>query len=187
MVLILSIPVILSGLALSFDGVRGYLRLGADVASTSITRVDAWRAAASIFRRNPFVGIGFYGFQEVSRGIEGESDTLLHPHNGFLKAIVEQGLLGGFAYLLFLAKFVKTAMKCLRTNSMTLETKWILASINSIGVSLFTEELFNAGLTIGGSSIAILFATLLGLQVCMLRGLTWEAGGPTSVPCPRAN
>ena len=32
------------------------------------------------------------------------------------------------------------------------------------GASLFTQELFDANLTIGGSSIAILFAILLALQ-----------------------
>ena len=33
-----------------------------------------------------------------------------------------------------------------------------------MGASLFTQELFDANLTIGGSSIAILFAILLALQ-----------------------
>jgi hypothetical protein len=41
---------------------------------------------------------------------------------------------------------------------------WILCSIAVIGLSLFAQELVDAGLTMGGSSIAILFSLLLGLQ-----------------------
>jgi O-antigen ligase len=180
--LIISAVAVVIGVAFSFEEVRGYLRLGVDAVSTSATRVDAWRAAASIIRRNPFVGIGFYEFQSASQGIIGDVDTPLHPHNGFLKAIVEQGPIGGFAYLLFLFAFLKTTIRSMRRFSQNLENRWMFGSIGSIGVCLFTHELVDAGFTIGNSSIAILFVTLLSLQVCMLRGLTRETSGPLSVP-----
>jgi O-antigen ligase len=139
--------------------------------STSESRFDAWHATLTIIGRNPVAGIGFYEFQELSQGIEGVSETTVHPHNGFLKALVEQGPLAGLAYLLFLAGFLTTAIMALRLPQSS-EDKWIFASIGGIGACLFTQELFDAGFTIGGSSVAILFATLLGLQVQMLRNAT---------------
>ncbi len=147
-------------------GVKAYLRLGTDLVSVSESRVDAWQAAFVILKRHPVFGIGFYEFQGISQGIEGFSDTPLHPHNGFLKALVEQGPLGGCAYLFFLATFLRTARKGLR-QAGSADDKWVLGSIAGAGISLFTQELFDANLTLGGSSIAILFATLLGIQVSL--------------------
>jgi hypothetical protein len=51
----------------------------------------------------------------------------------------------------------------------------MFGSIGGIGVCLFTQELFDAGFTMGGSSLAILFATLLGLQVSLLHSLPSDA------------
>jgi O-antigen ligase len=173
--LIISVAAVVFGVAFSLEEVRGYLRLGVDVVSTSGSRVDAWRAAASIIRRNPFLGIGFYEFQGASQGIIGDAVTPLHPHNGFLKTIVEQGPIGGFAYLLFLFAFLKTSIKSIRRFSQNPENRWMFGSIGGIGVCLFTQELFDAGFTMGGSSLAILFATLLGLQVSLLHSLPSDA------------
>jgi O-antigen ligase len=163
------------GILFSFDEVGGYFRLGTDVVSASTSRVDVWHAAFTLIRRNPVVGIGFYQFQDMSQGIEGVQDTPIHPHNGFLKALVEQGPIGGFAYLLFLFAFLKTSVKSMRRFSQNLENRWMFGSIGSIGVCLFTQELVDAGFTMGGSSLAILFATLLGLQVSLLQSLPSDA------------
>jgi hypothetical protein len=169
---------------LFFEDVRGYLRLGADLVSTSESRFDAWQATATIVHRHPLLGIGFYEFQKASQGIEGITDTPLHPHNGFLKALVEQGPLGGLAYLLFFVAFLKTTIKGLRENSNNPVNRWVLGSIGAAGACLFAHEFFDAGFTIGGSSIAILFATLLAIQVCMLRNSASD--GPGTISLARA-
>src|SRR5262249_34924502 len=48
--------------------------------------------------------------------------------------------------------------------SASSHTKWILGSIAGAGVALFSQELLDATLTVGGRSIAILFACMLALQ-----------------------
>lgn len=149
------------------DSVRSALRLGEDIASASPTRIDAWHAARVLIERNPLVGIGFYQFHDESQGLIGSTDTPVHPHNGFLKALVEEGPLGGLAYLLFVAQFVAVSRQSLRQIS-TPTILWTLASVAGIGASLFTQELFDAGFALGSSSIAILFASLLAVQAAAL-------------------
>jgi O-antigen ligase len=155
------------GILFADQGVKGYLRLGSDLVSVSASRFDVWKAAFVIIERHPVLGIGFYQFQAISQGIEGFSDTPVHAHNGFLKALVEQGPAGGFAYLLFLYAFVRTARRSLRV-ARNKQERWIFGSIAGVGVGLFTQELFDANLVLGGSSVAILFAALLGLQTSLL-------------------
>ncbi len=145
------------------ENVRKYLRIGADLVSVSPERVGAWQAAKVILKRNPVFGIGLYQFQTASRGIAGVADMPLHPHNGFLKALVEQGPAGGFAYLLFLWAFVRRSRETLRTVVSTSQ-KWVLGAIAGAGICLFTQELFDANFTLGGSSMAILFSCLLAIQ-----------------------
>jgi O-antigen ligase len=154
------------GALLSDNPVRGYLRIGADLASVSPSRFDVWTAAFAIIRRHPLFGIGFYQFHEMSQGVEGFSNTPAHPHNGILKALVEQGPVGAVAYLLFAAIFVKTAWRGVRS-ALGREHCWILAASGGAGIALFTQELFDAGLVIGGSSIALLFACLLAMQASL--------------------
>ena len=104
-----------------------------------------------------------------AQGIEVISDTPQHPHNGFLKALVEQGPLGGCGYLLYVVTFLRCAGQAVRTSSDS-SVRWVNGTIAGAGVSLFTQELFDANLSIGGSSLAILFAAFLSLQVCSLKG-----------------
>ncbi len=151
------------------DEVKAYLRLGSALADVSPSRIDAWQSAVVVIRRFPVFGIGFYQFQDLSRGIAGVVDTAQHPHNGFLKATVEQGPIGGCAYLLFVVIFLRTSRRSLRRASGP-EQNWILGSIAGAGAALFTQELFDANLTSGGSSIAILFAAMLGLQTSLIDG-----------------
>jgi|GEM_PF-4808485 len=163
----------MTGMLILSEDARTFFRLGTDLISVSESRVDAWEATLTIIHRNPVTGIGFYGFQEIARGIEGVSDTTIHPHNGVLKALVEQGPLGGFAYLLLLWTFIRLAARPLRILPGS-EDEWVWITIGSVGLCLFTHELFDAGFTVGGSSMAILFATLLALQVQIFRLATVE-------------
>jgi O-antigen ligase len=153
-------------LGFATENVRNYLRLGSDLVSVSESRVDAWQATRIILAHHPIFGIGFYEFRDVAQGIEGFSDTPLHPHNGFLKALVEEGPVGGLGYLLYVAFFLRFGLRAIRGNGEK-DFRWAHGAIAGAGVSLFTQELFDANLTVGGSSIAILFATLLGLQVSL--------------------
>lgn len=158
--------IFLAGCAMVNDQVKGYFRLGADIASASPTRIDAWHAARVIVGRNPVFGIGFYEFHALSQGIIGSTDTPVHPHNGLLKALVEEGPVGGIAYLLFIGTFLKASLRSLRRAERR-HDRWILASIAGIGTSLFIQELFDAGFAFGSSSLAILFAGLLAVQASM--------------------
>lgn len=163
---LISVLTLIVGVVTINQNVQSFFRLGADLASASPTRVDAWQAAFVLIRRNPAFGIGFYGFHDLSQGIIGSSDTPVHPHNGFLKALVEEGPAGGISYLLFFAAFLWNSKRSLRFAAAPWD-RWVLASIAGIGASLFTQEFFDAGFALGSSSLAILFASLLAVQTSL--------------------
>jgi Flp pilus assembly pilin Flp len=148
--------------------VLGYLRVDdEDLMSASVSRVRAWNGALVMIREHPVSGIGFYGFKEELESLDGSDDAPEHPHNGLLKAVVEEGALGGFAYLFYFAVFLKNSVASVRRFRGHPQLLWILCSIAVVGLSLFAQELVDAGLTMGGSSIAILFSILLGLQTSL--------------------
>ena len=148
--------------------VLGYLRVDdEDLMSASVSRVRAWNGAFVMIGEHPVSGIGFYGFKEELESLDGSDDAPEHPHNGLLKAVVEEGALGGLAYLFYFAVFLKNSVASVRRFRAHPQLFWILCSIAVIGLSLFAQELVDAGLTMGGSSIAILFSLLLGLQTSL--------------------
>lgn len=147
--------------AIGIDNIRAYLRLGSDLADASPSRVDAWKASKLILGNNPILGIGFYQFEELSRGVVG-FETPKQPHNGLLKTLVEQGPIGACGYVLLIITFLRRSRHI--PIGASAHTKWILGSIAGAGVALFSQELFDATLTVGGSSIAILFACMLAFQ-----------------------
>jgi len=148
--------------------VLGYLRVDdEDLMSASVSRVRAWNGALVMIGEHPVSGIGFYGFKEELESLDGSDDAPEHPHNGLLKAVVEEGALGGLAYLFYFAVFLKNSIASVRRFRGQPQLFWILCSIAVIGLSLFAQELVDAGLTMGGSSIAILFSLLLGLQTSL--------------------
>jgi O-antigen ligase len=177
--LIGGLAIVLVTVSFAVENVRNYLRLGSDLVSVSESRVDAWQATRTILASHPVFGIGFYEFREFAQGIEGVADTPLHPHNGLLKALVEEGPVGGIGYLLYVAVFMRTAFRAARQTADKY-SRWVQGAIAGAGLSLFTQELFDANLTIGGSSIAILFAILLALQVSLLSQK--QSGSETAFP-----
>jgi O-antigen ligase len=146
------------------QGLMDYFRIGDSLAESSLSRIEAWSGSFDIIRANPVFGIGFYGFQEEVEMGDPRSEAPIHSHNGFLKALVEQGIAGGVAYLLLVWIFLRNSFASLRSCTMNKHYLWLFSSITCIGLTLFAQELFDAGLTIGTSSVAILFATLLGIQ-----------------------
>jgi O-antigen ligase len=161
------------------QGLMDYFRIRDTLAESSLSRIEAWSGAFDIIRANPVFGIGFYGFQEEVDMGDPSSEAPIHPHNGLLKALVEQGIPGGVAYLLFLWVFLRRSFESLRLCVVNRRYLWIFSSITCIGIALFAQEFFDAGLTIGTSSVAILFATLLGIQTSLVNALRARPA-----PCP---
>lgn len=147
--------------------VMGYLRVNDDLLSASISRVQAWEGAWIMVRQHPLSGIGFYEFKQGMLTAEGDPEAPLHPHNGVLKALVEEGILGGAGYLYYFVVFVRTSVRTVRQFAQRPALLWVFSSIAVTGVCFFSQELVDAGLTMGGSSLAILFATLLAVQTSL--------------------
>ncbi len=167
------------------EGAVAYFRPGPQGIAIPYSRLEAWQSGISIVKQHPVVGVGIYGFIAqggVLRSLV-EDPTVIapprHPHNGLLKALVEQGILGGLGYLYFLVTFLRISAASLRQNSTKLKHYWIFASIAYFGASLFGQELFDAGVTIGASSITVMFNMLLGIQIS-LRNFLGGQGVPVS-------
>jgi O-antigen ligase len=141
------------------------------------SRLNAWRWALEIFREHWWTGIGIYGFKPYIEANFPHLDIPRQPHNGLLKAVVEQGLLGGLGYILFVIAFGWNSLRILRAE-VAGSSRWFVASgVAAMGICIFTQELFDAGFTVGGSSTAVLFAVLLGTQAAMRSPLAVTAPG----------
>jgi O-antigen ligase len=148
---------LLPGQSLSF------LRIADDPRSVG-SRLSVWQDGFSVFANHPVVGIGMYSFQDFAREIGGTLEIPQHPHNGLLKALVEFGVLGGLGYVLFFAAFATTSLQLLVLSRTETRLTSFAVSVAAIGAALFAQELVDAGLTFGGSSLAVLFIALAGVQ-----------------------
>ena len=77
--------------------------------ATSVgTRLEMWQAAWTMFKENPVTGIGWGNYTEqanrqVEQGLRNKSAAAFpHPHNQFLSALANGGLIGFFALLILL-------------------------------------------------------------------------------------
>jgi O-antigen ligase len=130
----------------------------------TLSRLSAWREAFSIIRDQWFTGIGIYGFKPYVELNFPDPNVSRQPHNGLLKAIVEQGILGGMGYLAMAFAFATTCYQSLKREAGGTPRWFVMASIAGVGTCFFLQELFDAGFVAGGSSLAVLLAVLLGVQ-----------------------
>jgi O-antigen ligase len=77
---------------------------GAVAESTLDWRLDYWRTVLPLARQNPVTGIGLAQTQRLT-------DNQQPPHNDYLRAYVETGLIGLLAYLLLLWTLVSTGRR----------------------------------------------------------------------------
>jgi O-antigen ligase len=134
----------------------------------TLSRILAWQESLAILRDHWITGIGIYGFQPFVELNWPNRDIPRQPHNGLLKAVVEQGIMGGIGYILFAFAFVRTSISGLRGELRGTPRWFVLAGIAAMGTCFFLQELFDAGFVAGGSSLAVVLAVLLGVQSRLL-------------------
>lgn len=157
-----------------------YFRVGDSIETTSLTRFQAWVGSIDLIRSRPIQGIGFYAFADQVDLPDASEDAPVHPHNGLLKCLVEQGIPGGIIYVLFLIQVLRTGARSIREARSNADFRWAYSAITAVAAAFFAQELFDAGLTLGASSLSILFATLLGMQVSLMsQGGAIQATPPT--------
>jgi putative inorganic carbon (hco3(-)) transporter len=77
--------------------------------NTLAWRLDYWTEVLPLAKRNPVTGIGL---GQTAR----ETDAEKQPHNDFIRAFVETGLIGLGAYLALLAALVATGIRAVRAS-----------------------------------------------------------------------
>ncbi|MBU1445747.1 O-antigen ligase family protein, partial [Patescibacteria group bacterium] len=123
----IALPILMVVIAASLTAPINYLRslnhddinsftekvtLNADEASVSTTnRIEFWKGSLKLFFDNPILGTGpasfNYVFPKYQESLLGNSS---HPHNLFLKILVENGFFAMISFVLFLAiLFVRNA------------------------------------------------------------------------------
>lgn len=94
-------------LSARFSDLGGSEPQGSGVPESSLEwRLDYWRTVLPLARQNPISGIGLAQTQRLT-------DNQQPPHNDYLRAYVETGLIGFLAYLLLLWTLVATGRKAL--------------------------------------------------------------------------
>ena len=93
-------------------------------------RLGYWEKIGSFFWENPVSGIGIDATK--TRTIEAKD-----PHNSFLQAFLEGGILGGFGFLLLLGVAVYAGVKTWRkARSGTLDRQTMMISVGAIAALL---------------------------------------------------
>jgi putative inorganic carbon (HCO3(-)) transporter len=96
---------LIPSLSARFSDLGGSEPQGAGVPESSLDwRLDYWRTVLPLARQNPITGIGLAQTQRLT-------DNQQPPHNDYLRAYVETGLIGLLAYLVLLWTLVATGWK----------------------------------------------------------------------------
>ena len=95
-----------------------------NLSSTSLEiRINQWRETASLLIDHPMFGAGLAGYQQALVPYHKYAflEIYLYPHNIFLNAWVELGILGFFAFVLLIQRVRTTMHDALRTEYRTPE------------------------------------------------------------------
>lgn len=137
-------------------------------------RIGYWEKVGPFFWDNPVSGIGIDATK--TRTIEAKD-----PHNSFLQAFVEGGLLGGFAFLTLLGVATYAGLKTwqkARRGSLDYQTTVIsvgaIAALLSVAAQLITENVL----------LNTIVWWYLNIAMAHLAVLTWGKQKISSVPEP---
>jgi len=87
--------------------IQGTTNVYGELDESSMRRMEVWRASLVIFENNPVFGLGFGTFRHLGFDL---SDT----HNIYIKIMVEQGLIGMFAFLIVTCCFLYEGWRLFR-------------------------------------------------------------------------
>jgi putative inorganic carbon (HCO3(-)) transporter len=130
---------------LSLAAVPSLMSRFSDLASTSSThgasgnslmwRIGYWFQVVKLANRNPITGIGLDMTQY-------NTDTEKQPHNDFLRAYVETGVVGFVAYVWLLASLVRTAWSAVRLSTPGTLDRGIAAGALGCATAFVAASLF---------------------------------------------
>lgn len=146
----------------SYMGEYRYAMLETPVAA----RLEMWTAALRLFREAPLVGIGTGAYQSGARGLAAQGKAAPyaanfdHPHNDYLNALSDRGLIGFVALLLLLSVPLRLFWKKLDSRDPRIMSVALggLVVVVSYAMCAFTETLFIHSITI--SWYVVLIPTL---------------------------
>jgi O-antigen ligase len=110
------------------------------------SRLGLWRNSLGILRDHPLVGAGIGSFVTVYPAYQTEAQDLIteHPHNDYVEALTETGLLGGVLILAALTMFIPMMFRSLDVQ-LKREQGWIQlgAAIACCGLLIHSFVDFN--------------------------------------------
>lgn len=126
-----------------------------DISDTSqnLSRIKIWTIAALMFKDHPIFGVGngnypkyYLDYANKVAYIKYKFTVLIHPHNAFLKAFCELGILGGLSFIgLIISSFI-TVFKFIKNQSDNFYSwfyKGIFISLFSMAAMNSIDSFFN--------------------------------------------
>lgn len=145
----------------AFDDVRGV-----DINSQNyavVERLAHWQAALSMFRDNPWLGIGLGNFDTAypEHRLINWNQALGHAHNYYLNILAETGIIGGLAYGGVVMSLLAITWRArhhpdglARSASIGLLGSWVYLATHSFIDNLYVNNLFlHIGILSGVSSL----------------------------------
>lgn len=135
------------------------------------SRLGLWRNSLGILRDHPLVGTGMGSFVTVYPAYQTEAQDLIteHPHNDYVEALTETGLLGGVLILAALVMFIPMLFRSLDVQ-LKREQGWIQlgAAIACCGLLIHSFVDFNLHIPANAAWFAFC-AGLASLSGCLIR------------------
>lgn len=116
-------------------------------AVTADQRWTIWGAALDIFLAHPLLGTGIdtFGDARVAMGITFNFDYMAHPHNIYLQALAETGILGFAAQLAFLfGSLAVMVLPLWRRRSLRPDTRFLMAAAPAAAWAGYLATAFSA-------------------------------------------
>jgi O-antigen ligase len=114
---------------------RDYMQGRQDLGTSMGQRLYFWQHSIDLIRESPLIGYGTGSFAKEFKRITGNADLIAeNPHNEYLMITVQLGLVGLFAYLIFLA----SQWRC--SFDLPEDRRWFA---QGICLSLAVNSLFN--------------------------------------------
>jgi putative inorganic carbon (HCO3(-)) transporter len=134
-----------------------------------VERLSQWEAALNRFMKYPLIGKGFhtYAYRNVDYISNfGKVKTIDHPDNTYVKLLIESGVLGLLAFLMFVYRifyFSKNALKCQISDDLRTYILINISALICLMITMMFETMFTVGRVTGP------FFVLLGLTVIKAR------------------
>lgn len=164
---LMAAPILLFSLIFAVPGMGGrFMRIFGNGEHTESTRVLLWRTSLNIIADHPLIGVGQGNFSRLFDRYKapGVYNSTAHPHNDYLSAAVDAGLIGLVLYIIMIIVIIRRLTQYCRKIPIVPSVCAIPRGALLAFIGILTAGLFQNYLTDAEVANALWFVIGLGFQ-----------------------